>query len=743
MRRRLSIDTPNEPFLPRNKHIYIAIALTLVVFNLVSVFGVDIPLHDDTSCYVQVIKNQFPAWRLKFNWLDPYKEWAVWHVMVFSLPLARVLYILFLLVPIACGFYYLYRHKFQVPPMAAFAAAVLPTILPFQVQVPAGINMSYVLWVLLPVIFAIVTGLHYLEKNTPKNWLRLTGAVALYVISTGVAEPSVFLFPPIALLFLAYTRLNKKHIFLISGFFIAAVLKYLQISGAPRKPMFNVPPDEILHRFGLWFKWSLPSPDVHPIYIVTLYAGIVIAGFIIALRTPRLAPVSQYFSHLRKRTYVFFVYGFFACWSLGTQLYFILFNKPYSPRYAYISAFGLNALVIISLFLILKRFKPFSSKSKAPFFIFLFIVLFSGTYRFFQIKSRYAPANRSHAIITRDLANKKIPPNSQLVITGVHIPDGGWKRSEGYFKFALERNDITGLIGPVNSSDYYHFDDHFDTRLRRFSSRYNMTGLSLKKPTFLFAVNWETEKLEQMEYCLQWKGKTMGAAWTIHKSDKTNGRLTPFISGAGMAEYLETINKPAGKGISQSQILWGGPPTPSQLQRLHRLELAPRLFQGGSGYNRFDIPEQSKAERFLTIAKYRALIDQSKKIIVGNRFRLSAILPDEVTKENGDKVKLLHILWQTRKKLRVNRACILMVYLLKNREHIMEKRFEFRPGNIMIEPGEFLFGTFKIPFQKFAAADQMAIGVSVLDASKNPVKLPVRVDGKTSGDGYRLLIPLN
>ncbi|NIM13860.1 MAG: hypothetical protein GTO45_17590, partial [Candidatus Aminicenantes bacterium] len=91
---------------------------------------------------------------------------------------------------------------------------------------------------------------------------------------------------------------------------------------------------------------------------------------------------------------------------------------------------------------------------------------------------------------------------------GVNEFWGGWSRASGYLKFVLKRKDINGLIGPINSSNYYNFDDHFDPKTRGYRKRYYMSGLSMDKPVFFFIMDKEKKELKQLEYALQWRGKT-------------------------------------------------------------------------------------------------------------------------------------------------------------------------------------------------------------------------------------------
>jgi hypothetical protein len=287
----------------------------------------------------------------------------------------------------------------------------------------------------------------------------------------------------------------------------------------------------------------------------------------------KLIAVNKNFSHLGEKGYFLYLYLFLICWAISSIVVFILFSGPYRIRYVHISAFGLNALFILSLIVILNRGWP--RKFKFNIVILAGIIIFSGVYRYVVLNRYYSYLNQTRRIIVKDLEGVNLPENAQVVITGVKdFPEswlpGGWARASGYLKFILKRNDITGLIGPVNSSEYYNFDNHFNPKVRRYRERWYMTGLSLDKPVFLFSLLENRQKLRQFEYALQWKGLTGDAPWTILKTNKKTGRLKPFLSGRGWRQYLTTLTGLEKQGISQSRILWGGPPTKEEWARLQR-----------------------------------------------------------------------------------------------------------------------------------------------------------------------------
>jgi hypothetical protein len=571
-------NTPPPGYWQKDFAVYILIGLTVIFFNLIAIFGLEVLLHDDPMWYTLTLEGKFPKYLMKFSPLSVYKEWIAWNIMAVSPQLARGLYVLMLMVPVSCCFYYLLHTKFGFSRLAAFTAAGLPNILPHHWQIPAGINMSYTLWGLLFLLLALMMGFYYLEHSTPKNWLRLLGAVILYSIALQLMEQALFLFPPLVLAFWGYTKFNRKHIWLVSCFFICAAAKFIHWLIIPRKSITDVSLEEIITRIGLYFKWALPSPDIKPAFTIIAFTVIVIIGFLLAMRQTNtdenLIAINKDFSHWKKKGYFLYLYLFFICWAISGILVIILFSRPYQIRYVHISAFGLNALFILSLYVIVNRGLARKLKLYIP--VLIGIIIFSGVYRYDVLDHYYSYLNHTRAIIVRELEKVNLPENAQVVITGIkNFPEnwlpGGWERASGYLKHVLKRKDITGLIGPINSSEYYNFDNHFNPHIRGFREKAQMRGLSIDKPVFLYSFLEKQQKLKQFEYALQWNGRTKNAPWTILRVNKKTGEIKPFLVGTGLQGYLEKLKQLGKKGIRQSEILWGGPPTEEELKRLQRL----------------------------------------------------------------------------------------------------------------------------------------------------------------------------
>ena len=142
--------------------------------------------------------------------------------------------------------------------------------------------------------------------------------------------------------------------------------------------------------------------------------------------------------------FLIYLYAFFFCWYFFSIVVFLFFFASHFPRYTHISSFGVIALLVFSihLFLYKKNHRVFKILILAG------LVIFSGTLRYINLKNIYDHRNSLTSVISKKLKNLEfaLPNKSQIVIsTEGKIPGcAGWKRSSGYLKYILKRNDING-----------------------------------------------------------------------------------------------------------------------------------------------------------------------------------------------------------------------------------------------------------------------------------------------------------
>lgn len=697
---------------------FAGIALIVVIFNLIVVFNLNVLLHDDPKHYKMVIEGTIPWGMMKYFVLWPFTEWAAWNLFTYSAPLARAIYILFLMVPLSCCFYYLYRYKFGFSPVPAFAAAVLPNILPHQWQIPAGINMSRTLYPLLVAVAALILGMKYLEKNTPRNWLRLAGSAFLYIICCQMMEQALFLFPPIALIFIGYTKWNKKHFRLLSIFTLIAIARYIQMLVFSRKVRTLIPLDEILERLGLYFKYSLPSPDIAPLLLGIFYIGVILAGFILYLKKTTAGPsISEHVGHMKRNIYILYLFGIFCIWAVVTVFPFVTMSGViFPPRYPYISAFGMNALFVFSLYALINR--GILKKYKIHHVILVAIILFSGIYRYVNLKTIYDAQNDLQDVIIRTVGKIDLPPNSQIVISKMPEMAHGKERATGYMMRALKRNDVIGRFRTNVPGERHNFVNHFNPSELATGRIGQFSGIYFNKPAFFFVLLDDRYELKQFEYVLHWMGNTKLAPWHILHADKSTGKMTPVQSGKGMTEYLAAVNELEKKGIPREDILYGGIPTKEETKRLERVDLDPALFRSGFYYYPAEF-KKINPQTVQQILSFPETVDLSaQNRIIGDRFQLTALLFDEISAENGKVTRLIHLLWKSleTKKMQGYRL-ELTLFSKGEKKKIFQiwKRFCYK--NQQLNAGDYIFGHIRVPAEEFKKADYFTLTIPGLPGS--------------------------
>lgn len=564
-----------QPLSKLNHYTYFLIICIVFVFNLIAVYGSQVLLHDEPSFYYYVLIGFFPWWMLKFNLVLPFTEWAAWNILAFSPFLARGLYIVFLMIPLSLFFYNLYYNKFGFSRVAAVTAAVLPAVLPMQYEIPAGINMSYVLWGLSFAVLSLTIGLNYLESSAPLQSIWLGCSALCYLIATQIMELALFMAPPLILLWIFYRKSGKKQIYISLIFSMIGLSKFIQMIIFPRKFFQLNSVETIITRIMLYFQWGMPFPDLPVIFSTAVVIGIIIWGYILWMKTPIIkSDRVKIFLNYSPGVQITLFYSFFIVWSLSSILPSIFLSPVYRLRYAFIPLYGTTALMIYSIEIILEKLFP--AKNKYYFIIIsILILLAGGTSRFYYLKMKYAAGNEIQSIIIRDLKQIQLPFNSQIVITKLNKDFRArldWAWSSGYYQFALKRKDLSGLLIPIHSNEYQNFGNPFHQVFSKQKWGYSITMLALDKPLFIFYFDDLSQKLVSMRYVLQWRGEKMDVPWTIYQCDISNGKISPWQSGTGMDEYQMVLEKMKQSGIRQATILWGGPPTDLELKRLKGIQ---------------------------------------------------------------------------------------------------------------------------------------------------------------------------
>jgi len=443
---------------------------------------------------------------------------------------ARLALVLFFYIPLSFSVYYLLRSYAKVAPVVAFFSSLLPCILPGQLQIPYFIDGSYTVQGLLVYVCSLIISLKFIATKE-FSLVLFIGSVLSYLFSIEMMDQSIFLLPfsIISFILVSNPPEKAKRITVLSVIcLLIAALKIVQILEHPTSSM-SVP---IEPSWELFFSRSANfAHTVLPFsykYNASISESIIICtGFILI--------TSYGLLNSDKKHKALVLLG--VIWVFCTIIVFLTVSRYYSPRYTHIPAFGVNFVLVLSIWNIFNKSRLISTKYTLLFILLISLTIYSGTKRFLNMNRLILPQNEVHESIIHDLGKYEIPDESQIVIVEGHrIPTGGWwVYSSGFMKLSTGRADVTGIIGIEKG-----FYDPFGIDKRGFQYEYQMSGLVQDKPILLFR-QYCAEKceLKQKKYALQW----MANSWNLLEFDLTTGKKVSTKSGSSYDEYIEFIKK--------------------------------------------------------------------------------------------------------------------------------------------------------------------------------------------------------
>jgi hypothetical protein len=545
---------------------YILIALIVLAGNLYAIFCVETLLLDDTARYYQVGHGQFPFYMSQRSFFLPYTEWFFWNLLYVSPPIARGIYVLFIMIPLSVIFYILFTKYLCLPKSISFAASVLPNIIPMQLYIPTFVNGSYTVYGLLYAMLVLIICLVFIKSSR----LHACYLVCPLVIfgTPQLMTQSIFLFPPFSILIIFSSgRLLRKLTVLLS-FFVTFILKYIWIKKHPLNEV-NIPVelgiDQIIQRLNHFFEYtSILNTDISFLYIIIVIITFVLASSIFYIKNPtRLFQCNLPFPRYSNAVNVIILYVFLTSWIICTSYVFLMKSKFFSARYLHISSFGVNCLLLLSILFLFSM-----AKTKFLYrYLALAFVLFSLVSRYDNLKHHLAPLNRQYRFLASSLRPIAFPKDSQIFIADHHYGTGGyWTWGTGYLQFITQRKDITGQL--YKELEYY---DGFEKN-RSYSPQKVARGFDLQKPFFAYRVDSKKQSLVPVNYMLRWLEDNSNAEWVIYKMDNKGGFLE-IANGKGISDYANFFVNNCNENIDKNDILWGGCPSKITSKRLDLSQL--------------------------------------------------------------------------------------------------------------------------------------------------------------------------
>jgi len=570
----------------------ILIVFSVYLFNHYLVFENEVLFQDDVKMYDDAVNFTFPLW--------PEGSWPVlnpFNSFIFQIPLleliqispniSRAIILFFHMIPFSIIIYFIMIHIFHWNRTFSVSIAILPNILPNEVMIPYFINGSFVVVGNFFMTFGMYCLYCVCQKYHKRHliWYK-NGCFYFSVLSVYFAaisfEQSVFFIPALLIfaLILISSGFDRKTIMVTTGIWILLLIsKLIFILKNPRPTHGNgfLSIDEIIFRIINSTNIATPFPEIFQqfgnivgIQIVNKHAFffgvsiIVLGGGILILKI---------FKNKSLFDMNLLIYLFFLVFSVA-QLFPFITMSPFNPsRYYYLSAFPLIGLCFYSVFILYESATinwPNIRQVKPAQYLFIFVmvilIISSGSSRISHAKHMWEHREKSFQFIKTNLSKFDFPLNSQLVVLGaIDVDTGGYYLwSTGYLKYALKRNDISGIL-PIE----YNFYDPFNVNRKDYC--WQMAGLDLNNPVFIYRANIHQKTWEQIIYGLKWEKSDVNASnlphcikmhqsydqqstWRLLQFDKVSGLDKIICEGVGYDEYLECINL---KQIELFQVAWG------------------------------------------------------------------------------------------------------------------------------------------------------------------------------------------
>lgn len=502
--------------------VFISLGVLIIGFNYPDIFSAKTMYVDDNHRYILGLENRIHETIFRRNTLRALVLFPLYKLMAINLVYARLAQTVLFYIPLALTWYYLLRYYTKLPVGIAFSASILPCVLPGQTQIPSFIDGSYTVQGLLVFVVALHFAYIFLQQNG-FLWRYFFAAFLLYGASLEMMDHAVFLAPFAIISFIgvvSWKAEKGKIISLASVIAILAIAKSIQILVFPTVSA-SVPGDPSLEilitRLGMLARNTVPFSFTLSGKAINIF---VIWSILLVLLFFALAKSN-------KREKYIILYG--ILWVICSSFAIVTISRFYSPRLAHISGFGVNFIIVVSVYIIAKNF---NNKYINYLSVFLIggIVLFSGVSRIHIVNKIIKSPNKFHAVFTRMLHHYELPKNAQLVVLEGSLPTGGWwNYSTGYLKYATKREDITGLVGP-EVRNY----DPFNPQKRGFQQKDKMSGLALSDPIYIFKFEKHPDySFAQKEFALQ----TIDDSWKVYKLNKITGSSVEVATGTGEDDF--------------------------------------------------------------------------------------------------------------------------------------------------------------------------------------------------------------
>lgn len=552
---------------------YLLIFLPIVIFNIEAIWGLKIMDQDDQHRYFLHPKDGWPLFgfgRLMISRIFVLGMNGI--ILNESLYLARLIVLVFFMLPSAALLFYLFRRMLNLPVIVSLTAAILPFILPSQTYIPTYVTGSYFFVSLIFGLLAIICGLKFL-RSEKFNVAWFLSSVVSYFLATESSELLALYIPVMIIAFIGFSKYSSRQIYLNLPLIIISLVKIIRVITKPYANVNNVSnvvaSSEKTDRFIKSFEYMNPFGIDYTNYgWYFILALIVLIALFIVFRNPEEAPGEpENLSHRSsvRIDKVWFIYLFGAAWTAVGMFPFIFYSGLFRARYFITPSIGFILIICFSLYVILRKILP--QRNWAVYAAFVILIAFAGITRDSALKRFFKAKNLTVANIGNHLASQKLPADAQVVVTCSDsdvngIGSGVYSKSSACLRYMLGRQDVSGQI--MKELNYY---DPFELNIKYWE--YRNKNIDLSKPTFLYSIQtYHDMNFTRFYHALQWEeNNKKDPLWTIYRFDDS-GVAGKYSEGKGWAEYEIQVDSLERSGITRDMIMFGRKPTTADSLRL-------------------------------------------------------------------------------------------------------------------------------------------------------------------------------
>jgi hypothetical protein len=424
---------------------YIFIATVILIGNWYSIFNVKVLILDDLARYYQVGIDQFPESLKNRAYITPYIEWFFWKILFKSVYLARGINLFIFMIPLSCLFYYFFSNHLKLPLFVSIGSSILPNIIPLQTHIPAFVNGSYSVYGLLFVMIIFLFSLKIINTAKPK-FFYITIPILIF-ISSQIMTQAIFLFPAFTFYILFIKAKFFRKIYYSLSCVTIILFKVIYISRNPYGEINKIHylEDHIIYeRINNFFGYTtIFNTTNSKLIIFTIVSLLLIAVYLYLNKNSKLFQRNLPFPKYSYKINISLIYLFLCLWIIGSCYVFIVHSKYFPARYLYITSFGVNCIILISIysFFSILNFNSFFKLFTVS------IIIFSLFGRATELERKFASENSKFLFLRSKLLNIQLKQDSQILITNHHHGTGGyWVWGTGYLQYLTNRIDISGHL---------------------------------------------------------------------------------------------------------------------------------------------------------------------------------------------------------------------------------------------------------------------------------------------------------